>query len=93
MRIARTTYEKLGYQDCPKCFPGEIEEATEESILDYLVSSLNNVILIEAGNGFIAVDLEGACSLSLGDDKFLCYALAHNLEGDTSWTEWESRLR
>ncbi len=55
MKIAKTTYERLGFHDCPRCFPGEVIEATEDEAVAYLNANADNAILLVANGGFIAV--------------------------------------
>jgi hypothetical protein len=55
MKIAKTTYEKLGYQDCPRCFPGEMVEATDGEVISYLNQDADHAILLSGQSGFIAV--------------------------------------
>lgn len=55
MKIAKTTYERLGFQDCPKCFPGAIIETTEEEAVAFLEAHPDNAILLAAPQGFIAI--------------------------------------
>lgn len=55
MKVAKTTYEKLGYHDCPRCFPGEIVDVTEDEAVAYLNANADNAILLVANRGFIAV--------------------------------------
>lgn len=55
MKIAKTTYEKMGYQDCPRCFPGVIEDLSEAEAAAYLNVDPDHAILVAVGSNFVGV--------------------------------------
>lgn len=55
MKIAKTAYEKFGFYDCPRCFPGEVIEASEGEAIAYLDADGDNAIVLVGAQGFVGV--------------------------------------